>query len=84
LLLHIFDLFSTAAVLHHGLRPKAMNTDQDWHPFNPEDRDTYPNDIFSVQVIFANGKRTNGDWLYGHFFNVSVLPEVTITRWRYI
>jgi hypothetical protein len=61
-----------------------MNTDQDWHSFNPEEHDTYPNDISSVQVIFANGKRANGDWLYGRFFNVSVLPEATITRWRYI
>jgi hypothetical protein len=35
-------------------------------------------------VMFANGRQANGDWLYGRFFNVYVVPESTITRWRYI
>ncbi|MGB8538139.1 MAG: hypothetical protein WCD57_17080 [Acidobacteriaceae bacterium] len=43
-----------------------------------------PSDISSVQVMFDNGSQANGDWLYGRFFNVYVVPESTITRWRYI
>jgi hypothetical protein len=61
-----------------------MNRDQEWHPFNPDDQSTHPSDISSVQVMFDNGRQANGDWLYGRFFNVYVVPESNITRWRYI
>ena len=68
----------------YPFRLVSMNRDQDWHSFNPDDHSTHPSDISSVQVMFANGRQANGDWLYGRFFNVYVVPESTITRWRYI
>jgi hypothetical protein len=75
--------FPTAAASRR-FRLNSMNRDQDWHPFNPDDHSTHPSDIASVQVMFDNGRQANGDWLYGRFFNVYVMPESTITRWRYI
>jgi hypothetical protein len=61
-----------------------MSGDEEWHQFNPDDRSTHPSDIATVQVVFENGRQANGDWFYGRFFNVYVLLELNITRWRYI
>ena len=55
-----------------------------WHDFNPDDISTHPKANSSVQVKFANGRQADGVWVNGGFFQVDVLPESPIARWRYI
>ncbi len=63
--------FPTRTTFVFRLTLSFMNGDQGWHLFNADDRNTYPNDIATVQVTFENGRQANGDWFYGRFFNVS-------------
>jgi|HubBroStandDraft_6_1064221.scaffolds.fasta_scaffold246469_1 hypothetical protein len=55
----------------------------DWHDFNANDRRTYPKVYSPIQVQYANGRKSEGDFLK-LLSHVRMLHEPAITGWRYI
>ena len=55
----------------------------EWHTFNADIRETYPRITATVQVRYANGGTSEGDFLK-LLSHVRVLHEPPITDWRYI
>lgn len=55
----------------------------DWHVFNVNIRETYPVVAATVQVQYANGGKSEGDFLK-LLSHVRLLHEPPITGWRYI
>jgi hypothetical protein len=60
-----------------------MRNVNEWHDFNANDWSTYPKVYSPIQVQYANGRKSDGDFLK-LLSRVRLVREVPIARWRYI